>query len=640
MSEPHVQGILLAEFDIDKGASLTYQYPKPTGTDEHVLAELMLPDGAHLREEDWTVFFLNQQAPSQDAPLTPLGEKPPLVYVLNLVRTKHDASARRGAMVKALAICTKHQYLDIYKPILLLALESYFSKPSEIILEDLYAAVNEMDLSLLPEFTPLERRILRASSSGGMFEEKFLALEKQDEKLLDLTSKSDNPTKSPVQLVVRNKDRHFFETSISYSGIRIPIRIPLTLSSEEVGDFSLIKLFSTFGNTPAKPFSGPLPPELMTDGPYTHPIIVLLNSLLTQRRVLFLGAGRPSGEVAQFVLAACALGSGGSLRGFTERAFPYTNLTNIDQLLEFPGFIAGVTNSIFENHPTWWDILCNINTGKIIVSKDIEPLKAGTSIYSTGQGRAPSNQAPISSSTIISEESGGGGSKKDRAADSEMMAIIQSHYGENALRARTQEYIARFIQVVALHEETSYGHTDVGLATRHTINAGGLLGSGVIFVDDAARARELRSNRSRIEAWRGTLSHRYRQEDFHNYLKTRTIEHMDVERQLSKLRMLRSLRSDEVEAMYGAFLQHVHTEEQIRGGLKPIATGLFHPSRAVRDFTVEFLERINAHTVSRLEENVDPKLCDLSSPYYSSFSSLGWSRLERDLFRVSTDSIA
>jgi hypothetical protein len=30
----HVQYILLAEFDIDKGASLTYQYPNETGTDE------------------------------------------------------------------------------------------------------------------------------------------------------------------------------------------------------------------------------------------------------------------------------------------------------------------------------------------------------------------------------------------------------------------------------------------------------------------------------------------------------------------------------------------------------------------------------------------------------------------------------
>jgi len=30
----HVTHILLAEFDIDKGASLTYQYPEETGTDE------------------------------------------------------------------------------------------------------------------------------------------------------------------------------------------------------------------------------------------------------------------------------------------------------------------------------------------------------------------------------------------------------------------------------------------------------------------------------------------------------------------------------------------------------------------------------------------------------------------------------
>ncbi|KAJ3049581.1 hypothetical protein HK102_012465, partial [Quaeritorhiza haematococci] len=64
----HVDHILVAEFDIDKGSSLTYQYPKETGTDAHILAELMLPDGAHLREEDWTVFFLNQRSPSADEP--------------------------------------------------------------------------------------------------------------------------------------------------------------------------------------------------------------------------------------------------------------------------------------------------------------------------------------------------------------------------------------------------------------------------------------------------------------------------------------------------------------------------------------------------------------------------------------------
>ena len=37
-----------------------------------------------------------------------------------------------------------------------------------------------------------------------------------------------------------------------------------------------------------------------------------------------------------------------------------------------PGYIAGVTNPAFEEHPTWWDVLCNINTGKISISPYLE----------------------------------------------------------------------------------------------------------------------------------------------------------------------------------------------------------------------------------------------------------------------------
>ena len=38
-----------------------------------------------------------------------------------------------------------------------------------------------------------------------------------------------------------------------------------------------------------------------------------------------------------------------------------------------PGYIAGVCNPKFADKPSWWDVLCNMETGKIIVSKDIEP---------------------------------------------------------------------------------------------------------------------------------------------------------------------------------------------------------------------------------------------------------------------------
>lgn len=121
---PQVEYVLLAEFDIDEGSVLRHEYPAPTGTDQHLLAEHMLPDGAHDRTEDWTVFYLNQIEPLTVKPKllesTPEGldalqarnakrasregdsnvtaqyeEGGGLLYVLSLVRTKKDATVRR-----------------------------------------------------------------------------------------------------------------------------------------------------------------------------------------------------------------------------------------------------------------------------------------------------------------------------------------------------------------------------------------------------------------------------------------------------------------------------------------------------------------------------------------------------------------
>lgn len=66
----------------------------------------MLPDGAEKQLEDWTIFFLNQTPFNTIAPVLALEkpsangheereDKPELLYVLNLVRTKHDKTVRR-----------------------------------------------------------------------------------------------------------------------------------------------------------------------------------------------------------------------------------------------------------------------------------------------------------------------------------------------------------------------------------------------------------------------------------------------------------------------------------------------------------------------------------------------------------------
>lgn len=79
-----------------------------------LLANLMLPDGAEKQLEDWTIFFLNQTPFNTIAPVLALetpepngkgahdepADRPELLYVLNLVRTKHDKSVRRCVHVK------------------------------------------------------------------------------------------------------------------------------------------------------------------------------------------------------------------------------------------------------------------------------------------------------------------------------------------------------------------------------------------------------------------------------------------------------------------------------------------------------------------------------------------------------------
>lgn len=111
-----------------------------------MLAELMLPDQAHVRRQDWTIFFLHKDTSEEEEKQAELdeerrkrqegrsldkevgesdeetgpgegtdeeeakkhsearetqeiegGEGPPLIYVLNLVNTKQDTSAKRSS---------------------------------------------------------------------------------------------------------------------------------------------------------------------------------------------------------------------------------------------------------------------------------------------------------------------------------------------------------------------------------------------------------------------------------------------------------------------------------------------------------------------------------------------------------------
>ena len=145
-AERHVEYILVASFHVDRGPIMEQQYPGAISGDENMLAELMLPDQAHVRNQDWTIFFLHkdaneksetdeeraeqrkirkrrrneingigedtdgaasskedddgtgseqEQEQEQEQDDEEGGEGPPLIYVLNLVNTKQDMTVKR-----------------------------------------------------------------------------------------------------------------------------------------------------------------------------------------------------------------------------------------------------------------------------------------------------------------------------------------------------------------------------------------------------------------------------------------------------------------------------------------------------------------------------------------------------------------
>ncbi|CAN9262208.1 hypothetical protein AA0118_g10248 [Alternaria tenuissima] len=683
--ENHVEYILVAAFDIDRGSIMEHQYPAAISGDETMLAELMLPDQAHVRSQDWTIFFLHKDTTAEEEEREARRERrrrrrrrkeglddeddatadteeqdddyddedddtesegeldsdgPPLVYVLNLVNTKQDNTVKRGAIVKAMAICTRHPFLHIYKPLLLLALEEYFRAPVLETLESLYNSLNAMDLSLLPRLSPLENFVLGASDAKDMFVEKFELMVRQRKKLdaaRDSVETSSDPQSRKKTYTVP-RDTHEFESKINYNGIPVPVKIPTALSPETVGDFSLIKLIQTFSTphaTQPQPFA--LHPHLTTSGAYTHPIIVLVNALLTQKRIIFIGHNQPSGEVAEAVLAACALASGGILRGFVRHAFPYTDLTKVDDLLKVPGFIAGVTNPAFSYKPEWWDLICDLPTGRMKISNRIEAASPteGSMFFQqqglplNGPGAPPANGIDATGDTQFMEK---------------LLESIANRHGENAIRAKWRSWVLKFTRIAAAFEETVYGASALYIGSHETDVGGyGVSGHGYVWPDEGHKLRELAANVHRIEGWRNTRSYYSCVQDLARHWNKRPVRGLDMAHQHDKLRCLK-LSHDQSAAIYLALARCVEeagehsesknasssdlssmaqsltiandherkTSSQLQyetilqllcvipdAGLFYLSLGLFHPRQDVRMAVVRLLERIMDHSAGR-----------------------------------------
>ncbi|KAF2073339.1 hypothetical protein CYY_005357 [Polysphondylium violaceum] len=405
------------------------------------------------------------------------------LYCLNFMNNQKDDTVRRGAVVKSLAICTTHPFIHVLKPFMVLAMQKYFNSPSMDVIVELYNSLNSLDMSSVPQLNDIQKHILRASPD-------------------------------------RNKHTH--ATTITYLGNKMPVYIPITHFPDEVGDYKVITLVQKFGND----------------------IMKIFNGILSQKRIIFLGYGCSADEVCNYVLAACSMVCP-PLKGIRERCFPYTNLCYLD-FLSVPGYITGVTNPMFEEHPEWWDILCNIGTGKVIINPNLV------------------TEVP---DKFVSY---------DNDFMNEVNYNISLHYGEDKIKSLFQEYTQHIVDM-ALDEEE--------------------------FLDEQSRQQALDINRQRIEAWTRTKTFTTYLNDKDNGKRTSAIRDHTILRSIRKLRKRKHVPEKEVLKIYESFLTSIKTEEQVteflsylpksHGGLFPVAVGLFHTSKEVRNATCELLRRLD-----------------------------------------------
>ena len=81
-------------------------------------------------------------------------------------------------------------------------------------------------------------------------------------------------------------------------------------------------------------------------------------------QVLFSGGLEHSAsEIADYVLASVSMVSP-PLVGVLHKVFPYAALTNLD-FLEEPGYVAGVTNPMFSQRQSWYDLCCQVDAGNL-----------------------------------------------------------------------------------------------------------------------------------------------------------------------------------------------------------------------------------------------------------------------------------
>lgn len=371
---PNIHYLVTAEFHVDKGPSLIHQYPSelPGLAGLLFLPELMLPDQIHKREEDYTLFLLHRNLSTgcfQYKYDRAACESHPY-FVYTLVNNVADLSVKRGLVIKSISIVTRLLYFKHFRPLLMICLDKYFSSNDEKCLAELYDAINCKNLNVSQVKQSVIKKLLITSILDLPLNDKLYFDESFRNKLLGIKEINED-------LFIR-KDLSY-NSVVSFNNMNIPIKVPIISLPDTIGDYfnptdinfkpNLLnilnaRLASEYNNN-----------EMTIYGLLTPPIIVLINAMLTGKKIIFLSYENSAGHIIDHVLLALKLITGGGiLTGVLTNynVFPMIDVSKIDLLTECDSFIAGTINPFFKSNDKLWDLLYDLDANEFYVSSQID----------------------------------------------------------------------------------------------------------------------------------------------------------------------------------------------------------------------------------------------------------------------------
>ncbi|CDW80407.1 UNKNOWN [Stylonychia lemnae] len=450
------------------------------------------------------------------------------------MKNKLDTKAKRGAIVKALAIGSKNKcVLESFKKVINQVLECIFEVEDlqktpeqnlnniKTIITQLYEASNSQDVyKAIPQADYIKRRVYHQIGKN----------------LADINDPG----------LYKTVDKVFY-------GNKSKVCIPQVLNSDEIASTSIKKFVLKFGER----------------------TMLIYDSLLSEKRILFSGALEFSAdEIQEFAIACASLISPILGPGIIQKLHPYAALSNLD-FLEETGYIAGVTNPMFKQRGNWHDVCCEIDIGKLKVSrtKDFYVYEQ-EKYYNLDMDFIRPLIARIKSHSINDEE-------LKRAFESYTLLMLDLAFKDDPL---------------SISLSSSGGNN---LNNNSIVNRSEELTHENEKLQDLLYQRIRRFQKTNLYKIQRFLI-KFKEQDYKSNINLALIETL-----LRKLRISREISSEkEVLSIFVHINRYLQDEDAVtkllyllpnsREGIVAIAQGLFSPNEEVERLTTEILKKIES----------------------------------------------